>query len=110
MSGAIDTNPAQNDQQLVDLVSSVLVDPNLHTDLRMRLHEEIARILSATSKRSPAPAPPPSLAGGSESGGQHLPEMIQAVLSDPNLHTDMRMRLYQEIQDAVGAARGSRPR
>jgi hypothetical protein len=110
MSGAIGTNRAQDDQQLVDLVSSVLVDPNLHTDLRMRLHEEITRILSATGERAPLPASRPSLADGSEPGGQHLPEMIQAVLSDPNLHTDMRMRLYGEIQEAVAAVHARRPR
>ena len=33
------------DKQLVDLVTSVLVDPNIHTDTRMRLFEEISRLL-----------------------------------------------------------------
>jgi hypothetical protein len=36
------------DGQLVDLVTSVLVDPNLHTDLRMRLHREITELLRTT--------------------------------------------------------------
>lgn len=29
----------------VDLLSDVLVDPNLHTDLRLALHERIAELL-----------------------------------------------------------------
>ena len=33
------------DQKLVDLLRDVLVDPNLHTDTRLRLHREISEIL-----------------------------------------------------------------
>ena len=39
------------DQKLVDLLGDVLVDPNLHTDTRMPLHEQIARILDSASAR-----------------------------------------------------------
>ena len=37
------------DKQLVDLVTAVLVDPNLHTDMRMRIHQEILQILTEAS-------------------------------------------------------------
>ncbi len=39
------TELSGDDAQVVDLLTAVLVDPNLHTDLRMRLHEEIRRML-----------------------------------------------------------------
>jgi hypothetical protein len=32
--------------ELADLLAAVLVDPNLHTDLRMRLHREIRVVLA----------------------------------------------------------------
>jgi hypothetical protein len=31
------------------VLASVLVDPNLHTDTRMRLHKQIARILDSAA-------------------------------------------------------------
>lgn len=40
------------DQELVDLLGDVLVDPNLHTDTRMRLHEQIAQILDSAGSRA----------------------------------------------------------
>ena len=36
------------DGQLVDLVTAALVDPNLHTDTRMRISKEITELLRAT--------------------------------------------------------------
>jgi hypothetical protein len=71
---------------LVDLVDSVLVDPNLHTDTRMRLHREIGELLRAKH-------------------GDHLPALLHSVLVDPNLHTDLRMRLHREISEMVRGAR-----
>ncbi len=38
------------DQRVVDLVNAALVDPNLHTDLRLQLHERIAELLEAPAK------------------------------------------------------------
>ncbi len=32
-----------------EVLSSVLVDPNLHTDMRMRIHQEILQILTEAS-------------------------------------------------------------
>ncbi len=91
------------DEGLVALVSAVLVDPNLHTDLRMRLHEEITDLLHAAREQPPITHPPHHREPAPAS--QHLPDLMHAVLSDPNLHTDMRMRLYQEIPELVRAAR-----
>ena len=47
--------PAE-DAELVDLLTAVLVDPNLYTDLRMRLHREIRAILRAARTESLASA------------------------------------------------------
>jgi hypothetical protein len=35
------------DRELVDLLTAVLVDLNLHTDLTMRVHREVRAILRA---------------------------------------------------------------
>ena len=40
------------DKRLVDLVTAVLVDPNVHTDVRMRLHREIAEALRSSARPS----------------------------------------------------------
>jgi hypothetical protein len=93
---------APENQRLVELVSAVLVDPNLHTDLRMRLQEEIRDLLQPAQTRSVRAVPtPPSR----RVSGDHLPDLLEAVLSDPNLHTELRMRLHQEIPTLVARAR-----
>ncbi|HTX30363.1 MAG TPA: hypothetical protein VMD09_03210 [Solirubrobacteraceae bacterium] len=105
MSELSHANPIEaENQRLVDLVSAVLVDPNLHTDLRMRLCEEITELLR------PAPSHPSGVGHGAPHlisrgvAGDHLAGLMQAVLSDPNLHTDLRMRLYREIPRLVTEA------
>ena len=101
------------DKQLVDLVTAALVDPNIHTDTRMRLHEEITESLrgahddphrggTADDSRAPAKAPPePSPA---DSDG--VLRLLTEVLVDPNLHTDTRMRLHAQITGLVRDADG----
>ena len=42
------------DGKLVDLVSTALVDPNLHTDTRLRLHEQIPAMIRAEHERAAA--------------------------------------------------------
>jgi hypothetical protein len=95
------------DKQLVDLVTAALVDPNIHTDTRMRLHEQITEILryardphyagAAEEPRPPAKAAPqPSRA---DSDG--LSRLLTEVLVDPNLHTDTRMHLHDQISRLV---------
>jgi hypothetical protein len=46
------TAPDAEDRDLVDLVTAVLVDSNLRTDLIMRLHREVSAILRATHEGS----------------------------------------------------------
>ena len=105
------------DTKLVDLVTAVLVDPNLHTDLRMRLSREITELLRDTHGTAYGAAvqevggagtrevhgdatPEPSLIDDDP----HLARLLQAMLVDPDLHTDMRMRLYDQIPKLVHAA------
>jgi hypothetical protein len=100
---------AGDDRQLVDLVTAVLVDPNVHTDTRMRLAEEIAEVLRSADEdlyhrcRHEV---------HTRTGGTHEPhrpqlhgtsDMLASVLVDPNLHTDTRMRIHREISEILRA-------
>jgi hypothetical protein len=97
------------DGQLVDLVSAVLVDPNLHTDMRMRLQREISSTLSTAYKdlygqsgSEPHPHPHPHPRPDPDPGqANHVSALLTAVLVDPNLHTDMRLRLHREITEML---------
>ena len=93
------------DAQLVDLVASALVDPNLHTNVRMRLRRELTELLRSAHQdlHRPATGEAPRSSQTPEDG--ELPKMLQAVLVDPNLHTDQRMRLHAEISELVRTAR-----
>lgn len=92
---------AGDDRQLVDLVTAVDVDPNLHTDLRMRLHREITALLRATREDQYGLAGREVHQRALEAHSDHLPDLLTAVLVDPNLHTDMRMRLHREIPELL---------
>lgn len=90
------------DGQLVDLVATALVDPNLHADARMHLASELAALvddaqtdLHVTAIHQ-AQRPP-------QDGG--LATILAALLVDPNLHTDLRMRLHEQIPKLIAAAR-----
>ena len=92
------------DRELVDLLTAVLVDPNLHTDRRMRLHQQVSAILRTT--RGDLYGEP--VAAGSEvvveAAENSLPDLLRAVLVDPNLYTDLRMRLHREIRVVLNYA------
>jgi hypothetical protein len=106
MSKLSDADPVDSaNQRLVDLVSAVLVDPNLHTDLRMRLCEEITELLRPVHTQPSAAGQGAPVVISRGVPGDHVTDLMQAVLSDPNLHTDLRMRLYQEIPRLVTEAR-----
>jgi len=93
------------DEQLVDLVESVLVDPNLHTDTRMRLYHELTELLQKERQGLPGTATG-DVAGWSRTPeDRELPKMLEEVLVDPNLPTDERMRLHKEISELVRTAR-----
>lgn len=101
-------NLQAGDRELVDLLTAVLVDPNLHTDMRMRLHQQVSAILRATREDlygAIDDAPDPVLAAA---GDEDLPDLLTAVLVDPNLYTDLRMRLHREIRLVLGCAPATR--
>jgi hypothetical protein len=96
----------EEDHHLVDLVMDVLVDPTLHTDTRMRLQEEITRLLHTTHAEIPhihqgRPTSPPAQHEHDPAG------LLTSVLVDPNLHTDLRLRLHREIANAVNRTRAA---
>ena len=93
------------DPELVDLVSAALADPNLHTDLRMRLSQEIAALLLTTHDDLYGPAGGDVHQSAREADGNILPGLLHDVLVDPNLHTDLRMRLHRDIPEIVRAVR-----
>jgi len=105
-------NPQENtdklddpDAHLVDLVASALVDPNLHTDTRMRLYHQLTELIQSAHEGLHGAA-----AGAAPTGSQtpedgQLPKMLQAVLVDPNLPTDERMRLHRRISEVIQNAR-----
>ena len=97
-----------DDGQLVDLVAEVLVDPNLHTDLRMRLGQEISALVRETHEQLYGSSGHEVHRRRLEAHGDHLPSFVEAVLADPNLHTDLRMRLHRELSALLRAAASAR--
>jgi len=101
------------DGHLVDLISAALVDPNLHTDARLRLHAELAGVIErarqdlpgATGMETPLMPRQPQEGDLEEVvAARVLAELLSAVLVDPNLHTDTRLRLHAEIPELIRAA------
>jgi hypothetical protein len=93
------------DRGLVNLVESVLVDPAIHTDTRMRLAHQISDLLRDTHAPSGGPAGPAVQAPARPPVETPLPEALETVLTDPNLHTDARLRIHREIRELVRAER-----
>jgi hypothetical protein len=97
--------PSDDDHRLLELANAVLVDPQIHTDTRMRLHAEISELLRTTAhehgywppgskeQRRVTATTPEEMAG-----------LLESVLTDPNLHTDTRMRLHRELRDILEPA------
>lgn len=97
-----------HDTALVDLVSSVLVDPNLHTDQRMRLHEQIQDLLrDAHPQRYHAAAAHVDAATAAMDEHQRASRVLAAMLADPNVHTDTRLRLFEQIPRLVEQAQAA---
>ncbi len=95
------------DGQLVDLVSAALEDPELDTDRRMRLQGEIREVLRKAHVDVHGDA---GREAHDELAREHerVERMLHAVLTDPDLHTDLRMRLLQEIPKVTESAYRSR--
>ncbi len=95
-----------HDRRLLELASAVLVDPRIHTDARMRLYGEISELLHATADehghRLPGSEERPRVTA---TRSDQVTGLLESVLTDPNLHTDTRMRLHQELRDMLDAAR-----
>ena len=97
------------DRELVDLLAAVLVDPNLHTDRIMRLYREVRIILRAAHQNLYGEPENEVYRDAAEGSDDHLPDLLAAVPVDPNLYTDLRMRLHREIRVALARANTSCP-
>jgi hypothetical protein len=91
--------------EVVDELKAVLVDPSLHTDMRMRLQQEVRDLLRATHEEAHGPAGAAAHESALAAHGEHLPDLVSAVLTDPNVHSELRMRICREIPELVSAAR-----
>lgn len=96
-----------DDERLIELVDDVLVDPDLHTDLRMRLCQEIPALLREAHEDLYGPSGREIHERRLAAHRDHLQGLLEAVLADPNLPTDLRMRLHQEIPALLHAAEAS---
>jgi len=90
---------SHTDGRLVDLVRSALVDPNIHTDTRMQICDQITELLRT---HGPSQA---VLAPAREPHYDQLPGLLESMLTDPNIHTDTRARLHREIREILAAPR-----
>lgn len=99
--------PAE-DAELVDLLTAVLVDPNLHTDRRMRLHHEISAVLRAIQRDLYGESGGESRYEAIEADSGELPDLLTTVLVDPNLHSDLRMRIHRDIRAILSGVQGQR--
>jgi hypothetical protein len=99
--------PAE-DAELVDLLTAVLVDPNLHTDRRMRLHHEISAVLRAIQRDLYGESGGESRYQAIEADTRELPDLLTTVLVDPNLHSDLRMRIHRDIRTILSGVQAQR--
>ena len=78
---------------LVDLLSAALEDPELSAEQRTRLRKEIEKVLWTAHEDEHGHA-------GHEprAHDDQVDRFIRAVLVNPDLHTDMRMRMVQQIE------------
>jgi hypothetical protein len=106
MSGGTTPNLAPEDRDLVDLLRAVLTDPNLHTDRRMRLHREIRVVLRSAHRELYGESADDAYDRTLDAHGDRLPDLLTTVLVDPNLYTDLRMRLHREIRAFLRSAEG----
>jgi hypothetical protein len=97
-AGTRDAEGSEPHHEVVDQVASVLADPNVHTDQRMRLAQQIEQLLLATGSGGDHPGAPASGKPGQPgSEDEQLVAWLDAVLVDPDVHTDMRLRLHRDI-------------
>ncbi len=99
----------QDDKELVQLVTTVLADSSLQQDLRLKIRREIEALLRETHEDVYCAAvlevhgETPHEASMLDHDPQ-VAKLLEAMLVDPTLHTDTRMRLYHEIPQLVETA------
>jgi len=71
----------------------------------MHLQQEIKRLLRATHEEAHGSAGSAAHEGTLAAHGEHLPDLVTAVLTDPNAHSERRMRISREIPALLSAAR-----
>ncbi len=77
---------------LVDLLSAALEDPELSAEQRTRLRKEIEKVLWTAHEDEHGHA------GHAPRAHEHdQVDLIRAVLVNPDIHTDTRMRIVQQI-------------
>ena len=96
----------ESDAEVLSLLDAALVDPSVHTDMRVRIGREITELLRSTHH---------DVYGAAEgravheqalaTHGERLGDLVRAVLVDPNVHTEARMRIHREIPELLRAAR-----
>jgi hypothetical protein len=105
----VENNPAREltpkEGNVVDELAAVLVDPDLHTDMRMHLQQEIRQLLRATHEEAHGSAGSAAHESALTAHGEHLPGLVTAVLTDPNVHSELRMRISREITALLSTAR-----
>jgi len=102
----------QEDRELLQTVTAVLVDPHLAAERRVRFHRALVELLRRTHEEAYTAASRKVHAGIPSDGrehapgqeGPHLSKLLWQVLVDPNLHTDTRLRLHREISQMARSA------
>lgn len=89
------------DQRLLELVDKVLVDPNLHTDARLRISAQLTELLHDTHHELHRSSPHPSGGVTAPEPKRHPVDLLSDVLVDPNLHTDLRLTLHERIVELL---------
>ena len=102
--------PSLDDGQLVDQVTSALVDPDLNTDTRMRLRREISDMLRGAHEELHGSKGRDVHEQLGEGHDHQLQQVLREVLVDPELPTALRTRLHREIPEILRAAREGSPR
>ena len=87
-------------------VEAALQDPNLHTDSRLLLRRELIEMLGHHRSHEVARRATPESAPHLDDG--ELSRLVDAALSDPNLHTDERLALSRSVAEMLH--RASKPK
>jgi hypothetical protein len=94
------------DIEVLRLLDAALADPSIHTDMRLHIGHEITELLRATHHDVYGAAEGRAIHEQELAAhGERLGDLVRAVLVDPNVHTEARMRIQREIPELLRAAR-----